>query len=306
MHIFDELSLTKLKAIIKAYNLHTKIVVSKRTKAEIIIEMKKHLMFDKDGKLCLVDKNLDDIEKAVNSVEVKKAVKKAKEEVKKEAPKPAPVKKEKPKAEVKKQVKEVEKITKEMTKNKEKNKKLQTKVEEIVKKIPEKHQMLLLENLKNVDCSHLVVKDLVGTEKEKKKQYLAQALILHPDKNPKECKEEAEKAFQKLSKIYHAEDDEPKPKKRPDREEMSKFVKKYSELIRNNSSKIFNLQELYVALNELYKLKKKTDLTDADIEKWCKKYEICFTSKRTGQKNNEYIAKRTKAEFEHTKKTFFK
>jgi len=351
MHIFDSLTLSKLKAIIRAYNLHTKIVVSKRTKAEIITEMKKHLMFNKDGKLCLVDKNLDDIKKAVNSAEVKKAVKKAKEEVKKETPKPAPKaqekeqvkkiyelhkkiyastninekdklikeldeiskklgyksfykefwsdifekvlgikpkekekpkpateaqkkemeevkkmfkpipvkKEEKPKPEVKKQIKEVEKITKEMKKNKEKNKKLQTKVEKIVKKVPEKHQMLLLEDLKKVDCSHLVVKDLVGTQAEKKKQYIAQALLLHPDKNPEECKAEAEEAFRKLSGLERRDDG------------MIKHVKKdlmpiYKEMIQarkdKDNAKYNKLSMLY---NDKIKSKYFKDVASADM-----------------------------------------
>ena len=102
--------------------------------------------------------------------------------------------------------KKVDHIIVMMKENKEKNKKLQDEVEKEIKKMPEKKQLLLLDDLKKVDCSHLVVKPLHGTEKERRRQYIAQSILLHPDKNPKECEKEATKAFQKLKNVFDGDE----------------------------------------------------------------------------------------------------
>jgi hypothetical protein len=171
----------------------------------------------------------------------------------KEEPKPAKKeedKKEKTPEKIKEKVKIIEKITEKMKVNKEKNKKLQDKIEKMVDKVPDKFQIALIEKLADVDCSHLEVKELHGTEKERKKQFMKQALLLHPDKNPKECKEEAEKAFKKLQEMYKGEDkkkDSPKtppqsPKyfKPKPKEEHEKELLKALEVIKIQFKKMDN------------------------------------------------------------------
>jgi hypothetical protein len=109
--------------------------------------------------------------------------------------------------------------------------KLEEKLEETIsileKTIPKKIKEIILqiEDLKKKQCEkeNYKVEECSGTDEERKKQFLKQALKLHPDKAPEECKEIAEEAFKKLSNLVSCkpkdireamEAENPQPKKR--------------------------------------------------------------------------------------------
>jgi hypothetical protein len=93
--------------------------------------------------------------------------------------------------------------------------KLEQKLEETIsilqKSIPSDKQdkkiikeiILQIEDLKKRECEkeNFKVEECSGTDAERKKQFMKQALKLHPDKAPAECKEIAEEAFKKLNAL---------------------------------------------------------------------------------------------------------
>jgi len=149
-------------------------------------------------------------------------------------------------------IEKIEEITNEMKENKEKNKYLQDQVEKLIDQIPNKQQEVLIEKLVEVDCSHLKVEELHGTEKERKKQYLKQALLLHPDKNPEECKAEAEKAFKKLNDMYKGVEE----KEKPDEDNKDKeSAEKHAQELFEKAMKEEGVRRQYLVekfLNEVY------------------------------------------------------
>ena len=88
-------------------------------------------------------------------------------------------------------------------------------------------------------------------------------------------------------------------------EEIIMFLDKYKPLIINESSSILSESQLKDALNQLYNLKSRKNITDDDIKKWGDKYNLTYKSNRSGQKNNQYIAEQRKQYMDSIKKVFF-
>jgi hypothetical protein len=88
-------------------------------------------------------------------------------------------------------------------------------------------------------------------------------------------------------------------------EEIIMFLDKYKPLIINESSSILSESQLKDALNQLYNLKTRKNISDDDIKKWGDKYNLTYKSNRSGQKSNQYISEQRKQYMDSIKKVFF-
>ena len=93
--ILQSLKVEELKTIIRSYNLHTKIMMTKRTKTQLVDDLDKHVYFD-GADIKLKSGNITSIDKVDKTIKDKKD-KKEKSKPKKEEPKKEEPKKEDPK-----------------------------------------------------------------------------------------------------------------------------------------------------------------------------------------------------------------
>jgi len=186
------------------------------------------------------------------------------------------------------------KINKLSEKIKENNEKIEKQIEKVMEKVPKKQISYII--LLKLHKLYLEIK----VEKDEDKK---QILILELNKLADEIGLKHYN-LENWDDVFHKHLGTKKPQENQ-KDKFINFINKYKELIINNSSKIFNDKELQNAVQELYKLKSLSKIDDEMIEKWCKKYDICYKSSRIGSKSNEYINKRKKEDLEHTKKVFF-
>ena len=160
--------------------------------------------------------------------------------------------------------------------------KVKQKKEELIKQLEEHLEVVNgLIMLKKVKLD-IQLPEKKEKEKKEKKEKKSPKKASPKKKSPKKAspkKASPKKASPKKETSLKVDKENPKDK-------FINFINKYKELIINNSSKIFNDKELQNAIQELYKLKSLSKIDDEMIEKWCKKYDICYKSSRTGSKSN--------------------
>ena len=81
--ILQSLKVEELKTIIRSYNLHTKIKMTKRTKADLVDDLDKHVYFD-NGDIKLKSGNITSINKVDNTIKDKQDKKDKEEKDKKD------------------------------------------------------------------------------------------------------------------------------------------------------------------------------------------------------------------------------
>ena len=81
--ILQSLKVEELKTIIRSYNLHTKIMMTKRTKSQLVDDLDKHVYFDgadiklKSGNITSIDK----VDKTIKDKKDKKDKEKKKHKI---------------------------------------------------------------------------------------------------------------------------------------------------------------------------------------------------------------------------------
>jgi hypothetical protein len=103
-----------------------------------------------------------------------------------------------------------------------------------------------------------------------------------------------------------------KMKQNIEKQNIINFINKFKPLLINESIDYLNDEKIKMALNQLYKLRNRTDdrgqsnLTDKDIENWGAKYGLTYKTGRTGVKTSrEFIDKQKKGYINDIKKKFF-